>query len=84
MKTSLPAQSNLHQEPIQEIADIILKAGKDKIAFIILFGSFARGSWIRYRYIESDIVYEYASDYDFLVITKSIYRIALQQRFSSY
>lgn len=71
MKTSLPAQSNLHQEPIQEIADIILKAGKDKIAFIILFGSFARGSWIRYRYIESDIVYEYASDYDFLVITKS-------------
>ncbi len=71
MKTSLPTQSQIHQEAIQEIADNILKAGKDKIAFIILFGAFARGSWISYRYTENDAVYEYTSDYDFLIITKS-------------
>lgn len=71
MKTILPAKSEAHKEAIQEIADIILNAGKDKIAFIILFGVFARGSWIRYRYVEDGVVCEHASDYDFLVITKS-------------
>ena len=38
---------------------------------MILFGSFARGTWVRDRYVEDGIVYEYASDYDFLIITKT-------------
>jgi HEPN domain-containing protein/predicted nucleotidyltransferase len=71
MKTTFPARSQPHQERIKEITDIILKVGKDKIAFIILFGSFARGEWVFERYSEGNAVYYYASDYDILIITKS-------------
>ena len=72
MQNSLPEKSKEHQARIKEIADIIVESAKDKIAFVILFGSFARGSWVRDRYVEEGITYEYASDYDFLVITKTI------------
>jgi predicted nucleotidyltransferase/HEPN domain-containing protein len=71
MKTTFPAKSQPHQERIEEIANIILKVGKDKIAFIILFGSFARGNWVFDRYSEGNAVYYYASDYDILIITKA-------------
>ena len=71
MKTSLPKKSKLHETKIQKITDAILKTGGDKIAFVILFGSFARGDWVYDRYSEGHITYEYASDYDILVITKS-------------
>ena len=70
MKTKLPSQSQEHETRIREIADIIFKTAGDKIAFVILFGSFARGNWVRDRYVEDHIIYEYASDYDFLIITK--------------
>ncbi len=70
MKNSLPIKSKAHEARIKEIAEIIAKTAKDKIAFIILFGSFARGSWVRYRYSEGNAIYEHASDYDFLIITK--------------
>ncbi len=71
MKSTFPENSKQHEERIREIADVIVKSGKDKIAFVILFGSFARGNSVRDRYVEDGIVYEYASDYDFLVITKT-------------
>lgn len=71
MKTTFPAKSKDHQEKIKEIADIIVKIGKDKIAFVILFGSFARGNWVYHTYQEDGIIYNYASDYDILVITKA-------------
>lgn len=71
MNLNLPAKSQEHETRIKEISEIIVNAAKDKIAFVILFGSFARGSWVRDRYVESGITYEYASDYDFLVITKT-------------
>lgn len=71
MNSTLPAKSQEHETRIKEISDIIVNAAKNKIAFVILFGSFARGTWIRDRYVEGGILYEYASDYDFLVITKT-------------
>ncbi|MDX2082426.1 MAG: HEPN domain-containing protein [Rickettsiales bacterium] len=71
MKISLPIKSKAHESRIKEIAEIIIKSAKDKIAFLILFGSFARGTWVRYKYAEMGVVYEYASDYDFLIITKT-------------
>ena len=38
---------------------------------IILFGSYAKGKYVEHRYIGKDgILYEYISDYDFLVVTK--------------
>lgn len=71
MKTTLPKQSRSHQKIIRQITDIILKTGKDKIAFVILFGSFARGNWVYDYYQENGVMYEYASDYDILIITKT-------------
>lgn len=71
MKTTLPEKSKPHEERIKQIANIIVAAGKDKIAFVILFGSFARGGWVFDRYSEDGILYQYASDYDFLIITKT-------------
>jgi HEPN domain-containing protein len=61
IKTSLPSKSELYEQRIREIIDIIVTAAKDKIAFIILFGPFARG----------DLMLEkISSNYHFLVITK--------------
>lgn len=71
MKTSLPITSEAHELHIKEIAEIIVKTAPDKIAFVILFGAFARGNWIRCKYNDSGTTYDYASNYDFLVITKS-------------
>ena len=70
MKTKLPEKSESHAEDINVIKDIILEHYEKKIAFIILFGSFARGDWVYDYYTENNTDYEYASDYDFLIITK--------------
>ena len=78
MKTTLPAKSKDHQAKIEEIANIITKVGKDKIAFVILFGSFARGNWVYHTYQEDGIIYNYASDYDILIITKTKKHAALR------
>ena len=71
MKKSLPIKSKSHQQIIKEITAAILKIAADKIAFIILFGSFARGDWVRDSYEEGGVIYEYASDYDILIVTKN-------------
>lgn len=71
MKDLLPIESKVHESRIREIAEIIVDTLKDKVAFVILFGSFACGTWVRYRHVEDGLIHEYASDYDFLIITKS-------------
>ena len=38
---------------------------------IVLFGSYARGDWVEDRYTENNVTYEYASDFDILVIVES-------------
>ena len=70
IKTDLPEKSKSHEAVIHEIRDIIVENYADKIAFVILFGSFARGDWVHDYYKEDGHDLEYASDYDFLVITK--------------
>ena len=70
MKTKLPTKSESHADDINIIKDIILENYEKQIAFIILFGSFARGDWVYDYYTENNTDYEYASDYDFLIITK--------------
>ncbi|OFW80856.1 MAG: hypothetical protein A2887_02425 [Alphaproteobacteria bacterium RIFCSPLOWO2_01_FULL_40_26] len=70
MKTSLPKRSQPHFYELKKITDIILEQAKNKVAFIILFGSFAKGSWVQDIYQEHGITYDYSSDYDLLIITK--------------
>jgi HEPN domain-containing protein len=70
MKNTLPKESKSHQEIILQIADSIKEAGKKKISHIILFGSFARGTWQDELKEESDgRLLHYISDYDILVVT---------------
>ena len=69
MNTSLSHLPDYKQQQLQEITGIIVKAVDPEK--VILFGSHATGRWVEHRYTEGGITYEYISDYDILVITKS-------------
>ena len=69
MKTTLEHLPDYKQRQLKEIAGIIVKAVDPEK--VILFGSHATGRWVEHRYTEGGITYEYISDYDILVITKS-------------
>ena len=71
MKTQLPARSESHKHKFEQITNTIISVGKGRVAFVILFGSFARGDWVKDRYKEKHITYSYVSDYDILVLTTS-------------
>ena len=69
VKQSLEHLPENKQQEILEIADIIKEAAKPEM--IILFGSYAKGTYVEHRYTSNDgTVYEYISDYDFLVVTE--------------
>jgi uncharacterized protein len=70
MKTTLPERSLLIKPLLDRITPEILIAGKDTIAMIILFGSYARGEWVSDEYIKGHITYSYQSDLDIMVIVK--------------
>jgi predicted nucleotidyltransferase len=40
---------------------------------IILFGSYAKGTWVQDWYTEGHILYSYQSDFDIMVIVKGKY-----------
>ncbi len=69
MNTTLEHLPEHKQKQLQEITGIIVKAVDPEK--VILFGSHATGRWVEHRYTEGGITYEYISDYDILVITKS-------------
>jgi predicted nucleotidyltransferase/HEPN domain-containing protein len=69
MNTSLAHLPEYKQRQVREIAEVIIKAVDPEK--VILFGSHATGRWVEHRYAEDNIVYEYISDYDILVITKA-------------
>lgn len=69
MKTSLSHLPEIKQEQILHITEIIKEVALPER--VILFGSYAKGRQINHRYTGKDgIVYEYNSDYDFLVVTR--------------
>lgn len=69
MKTSLSHLPQIKQDQILQITDIIKEVAKPEK--IILFGSYAKGNFVEHRYTGRDgILYEYISDYDFLVVTR--------------
>jgi predicted nucleotidyltransferase len=70
MKSSLSHLPQIKQEQILQITEIIKEVAKPEK--IILFGSYAKGKQVEHKYKGSDgVVYEYISDYDFLVVTKN-------------
>lgn len=69
MKTSLSHLPEDKQHEIHRIAEIIREVVNPEM--IILFGSYAKGTYVENRYHAKDgTINEYISDYDFLVVTK--------------
>lgn len=66
------------QKELKLITRIILDKFPEA-EMIILFGSYARGTWVEDSYVEDKVIYEYASDFDILLITKD-QKIASQAR----
>ncbi|HJD57794.1 MAG TPA: HEPN domain-containing protein [Rickettsia endosymbiont of Ceroptres masudai] len=64
MKTTLPERYLKIEARLNFIVQQILDIAQDKIAMIILYGSFARGDWVR------DLPNGYHSDTDILIILK--------------
>ncbi|MGX6960411.1 MAG: HEPN domain-containing protein [Rickettsia endosymbiont of Pentastiridius leporinus] len=64
MKTTLPERSSHIRIRLDFIVQQILGVAQDKIAMIILYGSYARGDWVR------DLPNGYHSDTDILIILK--------------
>jgi uncharacterized protein len=69
MKTSLSHLPENKQHEIHRIAEIIREVVNPEK--IILFGSYAKGGWVEDRYTDKHgTLFEYVSDYDFLVVTQ--------------
>lgn len=71
MKTKLPKRSLVIKERLDSIVEEILAVAKNELAMIILFGSYARGTWVVDSYVEDHITYSYKSDLDLMLVTKS-------------
>lgn len=70
MKSELPIRTQPIKDRIARIVEEILFVSDNKIAKIILFGSYARGTWVEDTYVEGHTTYSYQSDLDLLLIMK--------------
>ncbi len=70
MNTTLPDRSLFIKSRLDLIVHEILAVGKDKIAMIILFGSYARGDWTQDIYQREHVTYSYQSDLDLMLVLK--------------
>jgi HEPN domain-containing protein/predicted nucleotidyltransferase len=69
MKKSL---AHLPQHKQNEL-NLITRLIRDKFPeahMIILFGSYARDTWVEETYVEDKVIYEYISDFDIMLVTK--------------
>ena len=73
MKTTLPERSLVIKEKLDNITKEILDTAKNKIAMIILFGSYARGDWVQHEYKMGHTTYLYQSDFDIMIIVNDKY-----------
>jgi len=68
MKESLSHLPPFKGDEIQKVVEIIKEVANP--LKVLLFGSYAKGQQVEHRYVENGILYEYKSDYDFLVVTR--------------
>jgi HEPN domain-containing protein/predicted nucleotidyltransferase len=69
MQSSLNHLPPGKQAEIISISEVIKQIASPEM--IILFGSYAKGTWVEDNYTEQGIRYNYTSDYDFLVVTRN-------------
>lgn len=70
MKTTLTHLPPHKQAELRQIVGALIPQYKD-IEMVILYGSYARGTWVEDKYVENGNTYEYKSDYDLLIIVNS-------------
>jgi len=70
MQTTLPSRSLIIKEKLDNIVKEVLEVIESRAAMIILFGSYARGDWVRDEYKKGHVTYSYQSDLDILVLIK--------------
>ncbi len=70
MKKSL-AHLPRHKRDELKLVTEIIREECPTVLMVILFGSYARGDWVEDTYVEDGITYQYASDFDILVIVRS-------------
>jgi predicted nucleotidyltransferase/HEPN domain-containing protein len=70
MKKSLAHLPKHKRDELKLVTEIILDECPT-VLMIVLFGSYARGDWVEDTYVENHITYEYASDFDILVVVRS-------------
>lgn len=67
MQTALPQLPTHKQAELKAIVAALIPRFAE-VEMIILFGSYARGTWVEDKYMENGNTYEYKSDYDLLII----------------
>ena len=63
MKIELPKKSLMIKDRLDAIVEEILASAQNELAMIILFGSYAKGTWVVDSYMEDHITYSYQSDF---------------------
>jgi HEPN domain-containing protein/predicted nucleotidyltransferase len=69
VKKSIAHLPEVKQKELQVISEVILEM-VPTTQLIVLYGSFARGDWVKDRTNEDGVVYEYCSDFDIMVVTE--------------
>ena len=67
MKKSLAHLPKHKRDELKLVTEIILDECPT-VLMIVLFGSYARGDWVEDTYVENHVTYEYASDFDLLLV----------------
>ncbi len=70
MKKLLPHLPDEKLYELERICGIVEQEIPD-LLFLILFGSYARGTWVEDEYVDSGVTYKYVSDYDLLAVVKN-------------
>ncbi|NQY08783.1 MAG: HEPN domain-containing protein [Flavobacteriales bacterium] len=67
MNTSISHLPEKKQTELTQLTETL--SSFKEVEMVILFGSYARGNWVEDQYVEKDVLFEYRSDYDILVVT---------------
>lgn len=79
MKKTLPARSSIIKGKLEKVIEEILVVARDRIAMIILFGSYARGDWVQDMSMKDGMTY-YISDLDILILLRKNKHSAMTYR----
>lgn len=69
MNSSIKHLPEVKRYELNKFVELIKTEFPERIEMIILYGSYARNTWVEDIYIENGTTYEYQSDYDIMIVT---------------